>query len=40
MEQIPSEKKGEWRDCPRCDGTGKEAGEKCSRCSGSGKVKD
>lgn len=39
MERIPGERKQEWRDCPICDGTGKDGSDKCGRCNGSGKVK-
>jgi len=39
MERIPSERKAEWRDCPKCKGTGKDGSDKCARCNGGGKVK-
>lgn len=29
----------EWRECPKCDGTGKIIEETCPRCKGTGKIK-
>ena len=39
MERIPADRKAEWRNCPRCNGTGKDGKDSCDKCNGAGKVK-
>lgn len=38
-ERTSAERKAEWKDCPACNGTGKDGKDECARCDGSGKVK-
>ena len=41
FEETPAERKGEWRNCDKCNGTGKDdKGKKCEECDGSGKLPD
>ena len=40
FEQTPTEKKGEWRTCDKCNGKKVINGKTCDKCKGSGKLPD